>query len=417
MLIRYTVENYKSIKDEVTLSMEAYTRDRKNKNTIFNVSRDLKILPLACIYGANASGKTNILESMHYLRFLVTRSGHFQKKDAVEPNYFKFDDVSRDRVTRFSIDFINEGLFNYSLSVLHGKVTEESLSLNKKLLFRRTEGYLDPNVSISEEEKKKMDFIMGLTNDNSLLLSKCSESNITLVENAYNWFDEKLFFTRAGSSRKINPERMKDAISKHGSKLIDVLNRADLGISNISVKESDDGKHPERILKFAELANAAGLEVDLRRYEFTVEHDITSDDDSRRYTLDMDDESDGTQKMARMTVLWLDALESGGILIVDELEACLHPHLADLLIEYITEPDLNLNGAQLMFTTHDASIAKRNKFRRDQIWFTSREPTVGVTNLYSLLDYEVRPDLEFTENYLAGRFGAVPHVRKRDVRE
>lgn len=415
MLIEYAVENYKSMKDKTKFSMEAYMRDSRNKKTIFGVSESLNVLPLACIYGQNASGKTNVLDSMAFLKHLVINSKEFEKKDLIPSNSFEFDDTSRNEATKFYIDFLNGERYSYTVSIRDGKVAEESLNSGNSLLFERADGILRIGKQISTEEKNKIKFVMSLTNENSLLLSKCSQSNIKSIENAYNWFDEKLRPVRAGGPRSPSPGRMKDALEKYGSKIIDMLNRADFGISNIVVEETEAEKPPEELLKLFEAVKALGSDGKLRGFKYDVEHEISfPQGGSKKYSLPFELESDGTKKMSNLIISWIDALEGGGVLIIDELESCLHPLLVDFLISYFTDEDINVNRAQLIFTTHDAALAKRNKFRRDQIWFTARDPAVGITSLYSWLDYDIRSDLEFTENYLAGRFGAIPNIKRAE---
>ncbi len=412
MLIKHTVENYKSLKNKTEFSMEAYMRDSRNKETIFNLSKGLNILPLACIYGQNASGKSNVIDSIAFLRYLVINSKDFEKKELIPVRSFEFDDTSRNEATKICIDFLNEERYRYAVSIKDGKVSEETLSSKNDLLFKRKGDKVETGKQIPKEEKNKVEFVMSLTNENSLLLSKCSQFNIKFIENAYNWFYEKLHPIRAGGPTSPSPGRMENALKKHGSKIIDMLNLADFGISNIIVEEMEADIPPKELTKFIEAMKLFGSD-ELRGIKYDVEHEISSSQgDSKKYILPFEEESDGTKKMSSLIISWIDALEAGGVLIIDELESCLHPLLVDFLISYFAERDINKNGAQLIFTTHDAGLAKRNKFRRDQVWFTARDPAVGATSLYSWLDYDIRSDLEFTDNYLAGRFGAIPDIKR-----
>jgi len=401
MLINYAVENYKSIKDKATLSMEAYTRDIRNKETLWEISKGLTLLPVASIYGQNASGKSTLWDSMRHARELIVQPG-LLKTHREESKGFLFDNVSINLPTVFSFDYINDGKrFFYEFAVFEGKVVKETLNCEKKLLFdRKDDSTLKIGSSVPNDEKKKIELIMEATKENYLLLSKCSEFKVRSVGEAYGWFEDRLRFIKAQKPIEERPgvvSKIEEALKDHRSEIIDMINRADFGISDIFFEEAMflDGRIGRNIYK-----------------EVLIEHNIKTAVGDKRQTLKLSEESDGTKKMILLVIAWIDAVKNGRVLVIDEMESSLHPHLVDFLIEYITKKDVNVNGAQLIFTTHDATTAKRNMFRRDQVWFTSRDPGEGATSLYSWLDYDVRSDLEFTENYLAGRFGAIPHVKK-----
>ena len=401
MLINYTVENYKSIRDKTTLSMEAYTRDQRNKETLWEISKGLTVLPLASIYGQNASGKSALWDSMRHAKELIVTPGSLNAQRNGQ-NCFLFDNESRNLPTRFSFDFFNNGKrFTYSLATYDGKVVKETLYFDRKLLFDREEGSeIKIGSSVPHDEKKKIELITEAMNENYLLFSKCSEFKVRTVGEAYNWFEEKLRFVKAQQPIDERPgyvRKIEEALKDHRYEIIDMINRADFGISDIFFEEA------------VFLEGRAGLNS---YKEVLVEHKFNTDIRDKKQTLKLSEESDGTKKMIFLIIEWIEAIKKGNVLVIDEMESSLHPHLVDFLIEYIMKKDVNVNGAQLIFTTHDAATAKRNMFRRDQVWFASRDPGEGNTSLYSWLDYDVRSDLEFTENYLAGRFGAIPHVKK-----
>jgi AAA15 family ATPase/GTPase len=415
MLVNFTVENYRSIRDKAVLSMEAYTRDRRNKETLIT-SDGLNLLPVACVYGQNASGKTILLEAIGVAKVLVTRSKEFQKGMGLESYCFLFDEESAKKPTRFSFEFINKKRFVYSMSLLGGNVEEERLCSEKKMIFKRTGDSLKVGDSVPKDEKKKIEFVMSLTNENCLLLSKCSQSKVDSVEDEYDWFNGKINMMKGDRTKEPDAQRMKAALSEYRPKIMDMMNRADLGLSDISVDRIDIPTNtpiPENV-KQIESMRETGISLDgSGQYELIrAEHDIVRGRKKKKCSLLFKDESDGTRKMANLVIAWIKALETGGLLVVDEMECCLHPHLVDFLIDYITDKKTNTKGAQLVFASHDPEAAKRNRFRRDQVWFASRDPSIGSTTLYSWLDYDVRSDLEFAENYLAGRFGAVPHVKR-----
>lgn len=281
---------------------------------------------------------------------------------------------------------------------------EESLNLKDDLLFKRRDNKVETGKRISTDDRNKLEFIMSLTNENSLLLSKCSQFNIGFTDNAYNWFNEKLCPIRADSLILLSPDKMKGALEKHGSKIISMLNQADFGISDIIMKGTNAEMSLEKSMMLIEKTGPYAVE-----YEISLPQGC-----SKKYSIQLEHESAGTKKILGLIISWISALEKGKVLLIDGFESGLHPLLVDFMIGHFYEKDLNKNRAQLILTTYDAALAKRNGFRRDQVWFTARDQAVGTTSLYSWLDYDVRSDLEFTENYLAGRFGAVPNINKSE---
>ena len=248
----------------------------------------------------------------------------------------------------------------------------------------------------------------SLTNPNSLFLSKCSQSNINIIKKAYEWISEKIIYV--DNENRLNVELLLKTLETRKSEIIDMLTVADLGISDITLQETDI---QARLNRATSEVTYQKLKSDLGLQKYSMGHDLILDDEKKTYYLDMKLESKGTVAMIGLAPEWIYALETGSLLVVDEFESSLHPLLVDHLLNLISDPVTNPRGAQIIFTTHDALIPKRNDLRRDQIWFTARNPNVGKTVLYSLLDYDVRSDLEFTNNYLNGRFGAIPMIKNR----
>lgn len=405
MLIEFHVTNYHSIKDECIFSMEAYTRDRKNLNAVRTPDKNTHLLLSAAIFGPNASGKTTVISSLNFLKNLVKTSGNFSINSYIEDQSFAF--TNDKSPTEISIEFLNDGRYIYSISIFNGKIHKENLYCDNKLIFNRDKNSIQFG-SIAKREINKLEFVWSLTNPNSLFLSKCSQSNIAIVKKAYEWITEKIICMDDKS--RLNTELLSKVLEAHKSELIDMLTATDLGISDITLQKTDISaalnKDPSEIKR-------QKLKSDLGLQKYSIRYDLVLDGKKKMYHSDMDLESKGTIATIGLASEWIYALETGSLLIVDELESSLHPLLVDHLLNLISDPVTNPKGAQVIFTTHDSLIPKRNELRRDQIWFTARNPNVGKTVLYSLLDYDVRSDLEFTNNYLKGRFGAIPMIKNR----
>lgn len=390
MLLDFTVSNYRSIRDECTLSMEAYTRDRRNKESLIKNGK-AACLPTVGIFGANASGKSTVIEAMNFFRKIVMDSGNYSEKKPIPCPGFAFCDDARPRSSEFKIRFISNGkTYAYSFSVLENHIEGEILECESKIVFQRSGQRIDfPNMS--KTDKARMEMIKDLLNPNSLFLSKCSQFQIPVTKIPFDWIADNLVIVNS------RPYASNEKILELKEEVVKMLSVADIGISDI--REID-----KELRVVGTGTNSLTVKM------LGMSHIIRSSEGEKTYELSEDDESDGTLRLLSLIPYWLDALKKGKIVIIDEIEKRLHPNIVDYLINLFTDPADNTNGAQLIFTTHDAAIPDRTNMRRDQIWFTARDPNIGVTSLYSLLDFNVRSDLRFTANYLAGRFGAVPVI-------
>lgn len=387
MLINFKTENYNSVKDEACLTMEAYTRDRKRNEQLIE-NRGKHVLPVACMIGANASGKTNIIQSLRFLRAQVVHSMEYGSDDTVSDHAFRFDAGSRDRPTSVSVRFSNENEYLYSASFLKGLVEEESLYIvrgkTEELMFERRKDSLKVGKGM-----EMLSTVYGFTPPNTLLLSKSSQFNVTGLRDAYEWFSRKLRFYRW--SGYVPVERLRGFLRTDKERLIRFYRESDYGICDLMIDETSRADETDRRNQKA----------------ITALHTIPG---HGIVPLPMTDESNGTIQMTNLAMSIMEALDSGGVLFVDELSNSLHPLQSDYLVEIFMRRESNPLGAQIVFSTHDAGMIDRNGFRRDQVWLTSRDPSVGATELYSLLDYDIRNDLRFSANYLAGRFGAIPYL-------
>lgn len=388
MLVEYNVTNYRSIRNEEGVSMEPYPPEFSASEGVFS--------RIAAIYGHNASGKTALVESLQALRRLVLGSSRFQNGGdmLVEPCIF---DGGSDEPTSFDIRFVSGASYRYVVSVVRNTVVEETLTSDGDLVFRRDESTLKGGLTfgerVPEEDREKIRFAYGMTSPYTLLLSKCSESRIETTHPPFEWFRTRLCFGTSGDTTVI--ER---ALNADRSLFLTMLRQGDTGISDVTLVDADDvldDYFSSRQTKFP------GKRILLKHI---------TDGGHRGCSLRAEDEYSGTVRMMYLSAHLVWVMRNGGTLVVDELERSLHPMLVDYLIGIVRDPEVNPLGAQLVFTTHDTGIVRRNGLRRDQIWIASRNPSVGVTAVYPFTDFDDGSDFETL--YMDSRIGGVPRIRE-----
>lgn len=388
MLVEYNVTNFRSFRNEEGISMEPYPPEASTPEGGFS--------RIAAIYGHNASGKTALVESLQALKRLVLESSRFQNGEnmQVEPCIF---DGGSEEPTSFDIRFINGASYRYAVSVFENAVVEETLTSDGKLVFRRdestSEGVVTFGELVPEEDREKIRFAYGMTSPYTLLLSKCSESRIEATRPPFEWFRTRLCFGTSGDTTVI--ERTLDA---DRDLFLTMLRQGDTGISDVTLVDAGDvpdDYFPSRQKKFP------GKRILLKHI---------MNGGQRGYSFRAEDESSGTVRMMYLSAHLVWVMRNGGTLVVDELERSLHPMLVDYLIGIVQDPEVNLLGAQLVFTTYDTGIVRRNGLRRDQIWIASRNPSVGVTVVYPFTNFDDYSDFETL--YMDSRIGGVPRIRE-----
>ena len=416
MLIEFSVANFKSIKDEVRLSLVAGPGKEHRETHVMTPElnegvRSIPLLRSAAIYGANAAGKTNLLQAFQAMRHMVARSSGALGELPVMP--FRFDPDCEPRPTTFEVMCFAEGVrYQYGFSTTRTAVTGEWLYAwprgRAQLWFERQ------CVRTDDDSFKFGDRLSGdrevwrrATRPDALFLSTAVALNSIQLRPVFDWFTGNLHVAGVGGWANVfSLEYCRDG---RKAELLEFLRTADLAISGLRVVEQElapemisDDMSP--VLKEEMMKKLIGAKVvDLR-----LMHDTK---DGQPVELKLDEESDGTQKVFALAGPWLDTLENGHVIIFDELHDNLHPSLVRFLVERFHDPDVNAKGAQLVFSTHDTSILNQDVFRRDQIWFCERNAR-QETELFPLSDFRPRKGIENLErSYLAGRYGAVPHFR------
>lgn len=384
MLIQFTIENHRSIKGSAVVSFAA-SKDKSLEEYLLHPDTKKALLPAIAVYGANAAGKSNVLHAMMTMREMVTGDAAKVSKGQKLP-WEPFG--GNTEPTSFEIVFIYHGVrYAYGFSFDEKKIYSEYLyhwpNGREALIFSRENGVYEFRENVNEQIT-----LSNRTPDNKLYLVSSNDWNLPQTENAYKWFLEKLTFLM--DEEPAASETVAQIVSGDDKKarILKELMLADLGITDVTVKNIS-GKMPV----------------------ITTTHRIIHEDGSMEYfQLLMDHESAGTQHFFARIGGWLQALENGALLVVDEIEDSLHPLLTKRLIEMVQDKSINTNGAQLLFTTHDAMLLDLSFFRRDQIWFAEKNEKTCATELYSLASFSPRKGENVRKGYLQGRFGAIPFI-------
>ena len=399
MLCQFTVKNFKSIREEMTFDMQAAAISEHENKIIIDKDGET-YLPVSAIYGPNGGGKSNVLKALQILVAKVLRplyaTGNgeenvlLRKKVVIEP--FAFSEETIKAPTEFEIFFRTEAAeYRYILHVMKEIVKYESLdrikldTKRRSALFERDENGIELKGAFSR---------LKASDELSETLPLLSYLGITykkneVVKDVLTWFDEKIDFLNYGNP--IEELRMAVANSEDVKHLmIDMIREMDLDIVDFRVEE-DEGDWVDVFTKHS----VNGYEAELH----------------------LSEESSGTRKLFGLLPFIAESLTKGTVLVIDELDAKIHPVLLKHIIEMFNDMSINRYKAQLIFTSHDLSIMNNEVFRRDEIWFVAKGNEQN-SKLYSLVEFKndkgeaVRKDAKYGKQYLEGKYGADPYLKK-----
>lgn len=400
MITKFSVKNFLSIKDEIVFEAEASSDVELLESNVFKKEN---ILKTGVIYGHNASGKTNLLKSIKFMRDLVINSHKLTAGDNIEGRVpFKLDKEFLEKDSEFSIEFIlGKDSFKYEFSCNDKKIISESLSKNKKNIFSRTK---TKNIT-GKSEKNKYE---KETLENMLYLSRATNLNVDpIYKKVFLWFKNNLKFAINDQDECFDSCETAKLISKNNDYkeiVLEMLDAYDLGIKDIEVKPITEDDIPSNIPE-----KYRNVFLNLEEFKISFIHEQKSNEKSNEISFKLEEESSGTRRIFSMIGIILDAMENKKTLFVDELERHLHPLILEKLVKIFNSKS-NKYG-QLIFTTHSVELLSFKLFRRDQIWFMEKEPNKN-TGLISLFDYNgVRKDLNIKKAYFSGRFGGIPILR------
>lgn len=430
MLVEFGVSNYRSIRERITLNAVA-SNDQTHPENLCEVPGDpkLRLLNVLAVYGANASGKSNLLNAMGSMRDFVLTSFGQSASSPARP--FKLDVESREKPTEFEIAFVEgDQSFVYGFKMLDKAVQEEALSVRsrrartkeRKLFLRQKDGPIVFGPSWTGDKAK----LAKVLRYDSLLLSVAGQLKHPIAELVVKWFRDKLVIIPASTLDTVDTNASVRVLSEDGdtAKLLkSLLVVADIGITDVIVNKEQPWTEdkieflaknkPKLFSTFSQFLSAMQEEFpamaspldDIGR---DVIHTLHKGADGGEMPFSMEsEESAGTKKLFALAGPWIEALVGGKVIVVDELDTRLHPLITRFLISLFHAKENRCS--QLLFATHDCGLLDAGVFRRDQVWFTEKNPA-GATDLYSLWDYRVRKDENLRTGYLKGRYGAIPFV-------
>ena len=415
MLLRFRFSNFRSFREEQELSLVAGS-SLKEPDTLLIHPPNLKesVLPSAAIYGANASGKTNIIRALLFVAGAVGQSYRGWPPDRTigyEP--FFTSKKSAAEPSQFEVDFLIDGVRQcYGFRLDAKEILEEWLFVypkgKKQTWFHRRHG---KPISFSAKMPGANRVIESLTRKNSLFLSAAAQNNHEALMPAYKWLTELLFVADAMADRSIYLSHTADLCkdSLVGEAVARLVRAADLGITGMQIEQMQLSEEVKK--KLETIASVLELkEVPVRPANSRIRLLHKFGDETLPF--DEDKESAGTIAYLRVLGPIVRALNKGAVLCVDEIDASLHPLLASQLVRLFNDPSTNSKGAQLIFNTHDATLLGRANLRRDQIWFTEKSDD-GTSHLYPLTDFKPRQNENLESGYLQGRYGAIPFLNPR----
>lgn len=403
MILEFSVKNFLSFKEKVTFSMIANSNKELNDNYV-EIGGN-KVLKSAAVYGANASGKSNLFKILT-LVVLMLRSSNSVDINAKLPLIpFKLDKDSVNKPSEFEIKFIlNETRYVYGFIADKDKIYDEYLYYYPN--GRETKIFDRTNIneySYTQKDEKILREIETKNAQNKFFLATATNWNFDKTKAAYNFLTNgigtcnnlEILKNMAYKMYETNPDYLKDFA-------IDFLQKADFNIEDYQISQIDvPGEFLTAIPEFI----TKTLPDKPKAYQVLFKHK-----NSDNY-LSIDEESLGTQMIFAFIPFLADSLKNKKVLIIDELDKSLHSFLVQYIVEIFNDAEINKNGSQLIFNTHDTNLLDLNILRRDQIWFTEKNSETGESDLYSLSDFSVRKQENVEKGYMLGRYGAVPFIK------
>ena len=392
MLIQFNFKNYKSFHDRATLDLTA-TSEKNHFEDLITLN-DNKILPYAVIYGANASGKSTVIDAFYTMAKSIVQSYDSNVKEPFEVVPFLFSDKSKKEPSEFEVFIVLNGIeYRYGFLANKSEILEEWLTekpfkkgtqASEKIVFERIK-----NKFVFSNKLKKLSELSALVNEKSLMLSFLGRKNLDVLGEIYFWFLNIDYlsnpFQSYYSKQSLELLYKNPKLEKEFTK---ILKEIDPCLEHIEIKE----KLNENQKKYYE---GYGKHLNIDNNEYVL--------------LPLAGESDGTQKSIVLLPIILTVLNKGGLLFIDELDIHLHPLLLKKIVDMFTNKKLNKKNAQLVFTSHNTQLMNSKFTRRDQVFFVEKNNETGKSILYSLSDFKkVRVDSDYEGNYFSGNFGSIP---------
>lgn len=389
MLLEFTVGNFLSFKDKKTFSLEAGSITEHKENLV--KEGKFKVLRSAVLYGANSSGKSNFIKALDFMVTTIKNSSKLNSTDVLNVKPFLLSTATQNQPSFFEIIFLLENkMIRYGFEIDNKKVHAEWLYISNNL--KKEETYFIrtiDGIAVTEVFKEASTFIPN-TRDNALFISTLDQFNVDVAKQVMgnmSLIDVKSGIEHTNSALMTNLLYQRE---NHKDDLKKFIYRLNLGFTNFHFDENE-------FKTFHKVYDNKGSIVS--DSEFSLK----------------ENESSGTNKIFDLAGYIVLALKFGTVVVIDELDAKLHPIITQEIIKLFHNSKTNPHNAQLIFTTHDTNLLGANLFRRDQIWFTEKDD-LEATDLYSLLEFKdengktVRKDRSFEADYIRGRYGAIPYI-------
>lgn len=421
-LLSFSIKNFRSLCERKTISFLPTTIKDEPLNNIC-VNDSFRYLRTAAIYGANSSGKSNVVRAMSAMSQLILTSVSINDGDELLYDPFMLSTSTQKQPTRYEMDFVVNGIrYYYIIANIAERIVEEVLirieksGSQTKLFLRNEEG-----IGVNEKEFAEGKGLEERTNDNRLFLSLAGQLGGAISNSIIQFFRDGLEILSGLDTNRYNAfsKRMLNANLPGCLEMKKFFSRVKLGFADISAvqRELSLADLPKSMLDVMK-ENIVQELNGKKQIKIFTSHGVYDDNGNRQDTafFDFDDmESAGTKKLFDMAGPFFDALTNGDILVVDELDAKMHPLISQEIISLFNDPKRNPHGAQLVFTTHDTNLLSTRQLRRDQIWFTEKDD-LERTDLYNMMDIVLpdgtkpRGDGNIERNYIRGRYGAIPYI-------
>jgi AAA15 family ATPase/GTPase len=414
VIVDFTVENFRSIKDEQIFSMYADKKPKHHAGNIAYIDDEIGLLKTIAIYGANASGKTNLILAFDALKDLIVDSGDWKDGDGIETyEPYKLSKNTVEAPTNFEIEFYVEKVrYQYQVKFNSNDILFEKLDIYKTVkasnIFTRSDPTDWKSVKFGDSYKGGKRQFAFFSNNTYLSKAGNSPESPKLIRDIYNYFRRNLLTILTERSVALF-----DWEKRAGYKNVmnAFLSKADLGISSFDFVKTEI---PEE-LSFPEHIPAEIREKFINEFS-KKEVFFHKSDFGELVEFDKELESRGTNKLFQLVPFFTMVLNEGASVFIDEIEASLHPHIAELVIKLFNDATVNINNAQLIFTTHDMSLMSQDVLRKDQVYLSAKTPETGTKLLcLETFDSSLKDSSPFAKWYNEGRLGGVPEINYKEI--
>jgi AAA15 family ATPase/GTPase len=394
MLAQFRVGNYLSFKHNPFFYMRA-CKDKEHPEAVAELGANGRLLKACVVIGANASGKSNFINAMRFMVNYVLNSHLKQLNQVTGRTAFKFGPETLGMPSTFEVVFVQGRVkYEYGFALNDTEVTDEYLYHyphgRKALIFERShinKYRFTTDVDLQSNLKDR-------NTANKLYLSTAANWNYEKVIPVFKWFSSWKFIDQSifGQASEESAEKLRDG--EYRSKISKMMKAVDSSISSLQLTEGRTG--------------FGGTLTGVYDHIEVVHHVVAEDGKENVYTLNMAEESRGTRAYFDLIGLVYNTLDSGGILVADDMDAHFHPLLTRKIVALFNSDQHNPRNAQLIFTTKNTNLLDLSLLRRDQVWFSEKWDPESITDVYPLIEYSVRKDMSLEKCYLQGRFGGVP---------